>query len=127
MKVLVVDDEKSEYIILREYFKSHNITNVDFRTSPISALEALKSGHYDLALIDFNLTLINAEQLIIWLKDIRPNLNTDVYVTSNSDIESLKEQLSKYNGWFKGCLSKIGLEEKLDKVIKQYINTQGKN
>lgn len=125
MKILIIDSNKKKYENIKTYFSKidKNIT-VDYEHSTLSIIEAIKSENYDLAFLDFKLTLVDAEQLVIWLKDIRPDLNTDVYVVTDTNFNEVKHQMSKYNHWFKGCLRKRNLKLKINKIMKQYLTLE---
>ena len=121
MKLLIIDDDFSEYHKIKEKIELEGIQCTHIST-PLLAVEYLKSEEYDLCFLDFNLAVVNAEKIIGWLKEIRPSLNTDVYVVSNGDIDDIRNRLSKFNSWYKGCFSKKELYKILNTILHKYLH-----
>lgn len=97
IKILVVDDDKEDHMILHEYFSQSGIEeNVLFVENGVKALDYL-AGVADselpkLVVLDLNMPLLNGSQTLLQLKqDIRlKNIPVIIYSTSESENEKRK-------------------------------------
>jgi CheY-like chemotaxis protein len=97
IKILVVDDDKEDHMILLEYFSESGIEkNVKFVENGIMAIEYLETIDDDslpkLVVLDLNMPLLNGSQTLLQLKqDIRlKNIPVIIYSTSESENEKRK-------------------------------------
>ncbi len=84
-RILVIDDEIDIGLMLNEYLsqQGYSITNA---YSGTSALKLLENENFDLIITDFRLGDIDGLEIIIRLKDIKPNTPV-VMITEYSDIK----------------------------------------
>lgn len=98
IKILVVDDDKEDHMILQEYFSDSNIDKeVLFVENGVRALEYLEKISDDSALpklivLDLNMPLLNGTQTLLQLKqNLRwKNIPVIIYSTSESENEKRK-------------------------------------
>lgn len=97
IKILVVDDDKEDHMILFEYFSEFGIEkNVLFVDNGIKALEYLEGAQDgnlpSLVVLDLNMPLLNGSQTLLQLKqNIRlKNIPVIIYSTSESENEKRK-------------------------------------
>lgn len=98
VKILVVDDDKEDHMILQEYFSDSNIDKeVVFVDNGVRALEYLEGITEDnslpkLIVLDLNMPLLNGTQTLLQLKqNIRfKNIPVIIYSTSESENEKRK-------------------------------------
>lgn len=97
IKILVVDDDKEDHLILFEYFRESGLENhVHFVENGIKAIEYLEMKNQDelphLIVLDLNMPLLNGTQTLLQLKQsIRfKNIPVIIYSTSESENEKRK-------------------------------------
>jgi CheY-like chemotaxis protein len=97
IKILVVDDDKEDHMILHEYFSDVGIEkNVLFVDNGLRAIEYLESAEDRslprLIVLDLNMPLLNGSQTLLQLKqDVRlKNIPVIIYSTSESENEKRK-------------------------------------
>jgi CheY-like chemotaxis protein len=97
-KILVVDDDKEDHMILQEYFSEANIEDkVAFVENGVKALQYLENiADADdlpkLIVLDLNMPLLNGSQTLLQLKqNVRlKNIPVIIYSTSESENEKRK-------------------------------------
>lgn len=97
IKILVVDDDKEDHMILEEYFSESGISDlVKFVDNGVRALEYLESVDDadlpSLVVLDLNMPLLNGSQTLLQLKQrVRfKNIPVIIYSTSESENEKRK-------------------------------------
>jgi DNA-binding response OmpR family regulator len=117
MKILLLEDEYSLRISIKEFLEDEGYMVDDFADGE-EAYEAIYSSTYDILLFDVNVPTMSGFEV---LKAIREDGNTTptLFLTSMTDIQSLKE------GYNRGCCDYIrkpfDLEE-LELRITQHYN-----
>jgi CheY-like chemotaxis protein len=98
IKILVVDDDKEDHLILQEYFSdSHIDKNVLFVDNGVRALEYLEGIHDEsllpsLIVLDLNMPLLNGTQTLLQLKQDNRLKNIPVIIYSTSESENEKRK-----------------------------------
>jgi len=72
-KIIAVDDEPGIIDSLSVYLKDYNFTGV---TNPVEAIEKVKNEHFDLMILDFQMTPIHGDQVV---EEIR-KFNKELYI-----------------------------------------------
>lgn len=98
IRILVVDDDKEDHMILQEYFSESNIEqNVMFVENGVKALEYLEGISNESALpklivLDLNMPLMNGSQTLLHLKKSNRLKNIPVIIYSTSESENEKRK-----------------------------------
>lgn len=97
IKILVVDDDKEDHLILQEYFSESGIEqNVLFVENGIKAIEYLETvsdgGLPKLIVLDLNMPLMNGSQTLLQLKQTSRLKNIPVIIYSTSESENEKRK-----------------------------------
>lgn len=97
IKILVVDDDKEDHLILQEYFSESGIDrNVRFVENGIKALEYLEATDDSLLpkliVLDLNMPLLNGSQTLLQLKQSSRLKNIPVIIYSTSESENEKRK-----------------------------------
>jgi CheY-like chemotaxis protein len=97
IKILVVDDDKEDHMILLEYFSESGIDkNVLFVENGIRALEYLETVEDGdlpkLVVLDLNMPLLNGSQTLLELKQNNRLKNIPVIIYSTSESENEKRK-----------------------------------
>ena len=97
IKILVVDDDKEDHMILQEYFSESGIEqNVSFVENGIKALEYLDNTSDTnlpkLIVLDLNMPLLNGSQTLLQLKQNSRLKNIPVIIYSTSESENEKRK-----------------------------------
>ncbi|HEY0653846.1 MAG TPA: response regulator [Chryseosolibacter sp.] len=98
IRILVVDDDKEDHMILQEYFSESNIEqNVMFVENGVKALEYLEGISNESALpklivLDLNMPLMNGSQTLLHLKQSNRLKNIPVIIYSTSESENEKRK-----------------------------------
>jgi CheY-like chemotaxis protein len=97
IKILVVDDDKEDHMILEEYFSTSGISgNVKFVENGVRALEYLEGLDDDdlpkLVVLDLNMPLLNGSQTLLQLKQNARLKNIPVIIYSTSESENEKRK-----------------------------------
>lgn len=97
IKILVVDDDKEDHLILQEYFSDSGIDrNVRFVENGIKALEYLEATDDNLLpkliVLDLNMPLLNGSQTLLQLKQSSRLKNIPVIIYSTSESENEKRK-----------------------------------
>jgi CheY-like chemotaxis protein len=97
IKILVVDDDKEDHMILHEYFCESGIEkNVLFVENGVRAIEYLESAEDAelprLVVLDLNMPLLNGSQTLLQLKQNTRLKNIPVIIYSTSESENEKRK-----------------------------------
>jgi CheY-like chemotaxis protein len=97
IKILVVDDDKEDHMILHEYFTESGIdNNVLFVENGIKAMEYLNTTEDKelpkLVVLDLNMPLLNGSQTLLQLKQNMRLKNIPVIIYSTSESENEKRK-----------------------------------
>jgi CheY-like chemotaxis protein len=102
IRILVVDDDKEDHLILQEYFSNSKMEDsVKFVDNGLQALEYLENLSSDEALprlivLDLNMPLLNGSQTLIQLKQSNRFKNIPVIIYSTSESENEKRKCLSY-------------------------------
>lgn len=97
-KVLIIDDEVNYCDALREVLIKEGYDAI-YKTSPISALEAMKKEHFDFILCDIVMPELDGLQMIPKIKEISPDsviIMMSAYGTTDTAVECLKKGAEDY-------------------------------
>lgn len=97
IKILVVDDDKEDHMILNEYFLESGIDkNVMFVENGLKALEFLEAAEDNhlpkLVVLDLNMPVLNGSQTLLQLKQNSRYKNIPVIIYSTSESENEKRK-----------------------------------
>ena len=98
IKILVVDDDKEDHMILQEYFSESGIEkNVAFVENGLRALDYLQGIENDsslpkLIVLDLNMPLLNGSQTLLQLKQNNRFKAIPVIIYSTSESENEKRK-----------------------------------
>jgi len=111
-KIAIVDDEQ-EILNILERFLTRNFEVVTF-INPLSALNSIKSGNFDLVLTDIMMPQMDGLEL---LKDLRAN-NCDVNVVMMTAFDTITKALEAHEYGAKNYIKKPfkSLPDVLEKV-----------
>lgn len=73
-RVLVIDDDASVREGVRRQLKGHPVLVVDYEGDPLSGLERLRNGRYDLVLCDIRMTPIDGLEVLTRIRAAHPTL-----------------------------------------------------
>lgn len=97
-KILVVDDDKEDHLILQDYFREAGIADkvhyVDNGQRAIEYLEGvlIDSNLPNLVILDLNMPILNGTQTLLQIKQTLrfKNIPVIIYSTSENEIEKRK-------------------------------------
>jgi len=84
LKIVVVDDEIMNVILLEELIKQEGYQNYKTFEDPVEALEYIKTESVDILIIDYNMPQINGIELLKASKILHPDM-VSIMVTANND------------------------------------------
>jgi two-component system cell cycle response regulator len=85
-KILIVDDQESNVLLLQRVLEVANYTSVSFTTDPYKVYELHRKNHYDLILLDLKMAGMDGFQVLEALKEIEADGYLSVLVvTANPD------------------------------------------
>jgi two-component system cell cycle response regulator len=85
-KILIVDDQESNVLLLQRVLEVANYTSVSFTTYPYKVYELHRKNHYDLILLDLKMAGMDGFQVLEALKEIEADGYLSVLVvTANPD------------------------------------------
>lgn len=116
-KILVVDDDKAFLDLIQGYFSSHEY-DVICAADTSKALSSMREGRYKVVLLDYQMPLVNGDDLIAMLQQINPSVR--VIVLSGMIAEEVEEKfkgLGYYAYFEKGQLPLKQLEEAVLKAF----------
>lgn len=74
-KILMIDDDVNIMDILSVMLKKYNC-DVSMYTEPVSAIEELKSNHYDILILNFLMTPVNGDRIVELVREF----NKEIYI-----------------------------------------------
>ncbi|MFN8673340.1 MAG: response regulator [Candidatus Sericytochromatia bacterium] len=120
LKVLVVDDDKSNLLIISTQLKKQNY-EVFKAEHVIQALEIIKTNNIDVVITDIEMPYVNGIDFIMWLSKYKPEIQ--VIVMTGYGFDELKE-FSTGTGVLKYFEKPIDIE-KIISAIKESITKKG--
>ena len=119
-KILVVDDNKSLVLMLKEYFESNSSIEVsEVAFDGEEGLEKIQKGNYDLVLLD--LIMPKKDGIYVLEKIKEKKLNTKVIVLTSYNEEETTRRISRFGVKYM-VLKPFDLNE-LEKRIKDVLTT----
>jgi DNA-binding NtrC family response regulator len=103
-KILVVDDEESVRIILKQMLEKGGYS-VEVRDNGEEALEALKSGRFNMLITDINMPKMNGIELLYKAKEEFPAMPV-VFITAYGKDKTILEAM------------KMGLSDNIEKPFR---------
>ena len=94
-KILIVDDEQDNIMILKEILRREGFKNLDCETEPRNVLEREYVSHYDLVLLDFQMPFMDGFEVIELLKAYNDNEASIIMLTANVEPETRHDALSR--------------------------------
>ncbi|MEG2378849.1 MAG: response regulator [Bacilli bacterium] len=116
-KILIVDDNKLNIKIARNFLKSYNFT-IEESISGIDAIEKIKNNKYDLIFMDYMMPKMDGIETLNKLKEIK-DFDTSVVVITAEVNEDSKEKFIKAG--FKEYIPKPINKKELDLIINKLI------
>jgi CheY-like chemotaxis protein len=90
-KILLIDDDPAFTRFLGEYISEHYpLLKVEIRNNPVSALQSIKIGGYDLMLIDLEMPAMDGLKLLKFAVDTGMNKNR-IVILSGRDADFLHD------------------------------------
>lgn len=90
-KILLIDDDQGFTGFLADYIRdNYPLLQVEIRNNPVSALHSIKSGGYDLMLIDLEMPAMDGLKLLRFAIDAGMDKNR-VVILSGRDADFLHE------------------------------------
>jgi DNA-binding NtrC family response regulator len=89
-KVLVLDDEQDILNVIEKFFSRKNIVDVETYSNPLSAIEAIKTGGFDLLLTDIMMPEMNGVDVLKQVKAQKPEVKV-IMMTAYSTIDKILE------------------------------------
>lgn len=110
-KILVIDDDRAFLDLLQTYFVSHQYDVTCVENAP-RALEAMREKRFEVVILDYQLPLINGDELIAMLQRINPGVRV-IVVTGliNDQVEDKFRGLGYFAYFEKGSMPFKALEE----------------
>ena len=122
IKLLAVDDSEAGLKIIEKLLKGTKVNLTKANTGK-ECIDRIKTGKYDLILLDEELSQITAKELIIKIKEIR-NFNTPVVLLTKDNSYEYNEEYIK-NG-FAGYILKPLKKELLINKVNEFVNSKHK-
>ncbi|MEG1048517.1 MAG: response regulator [Bacilli bacterium] len=116
-KILIVDDNKLNIKIARNFLKSYNFT-IEESISGIDAIEKIRNNKYDLIFMDYMMPKMDGIETLNKLKEIK-DFDTSVVVITAEVNEDSKEKFIKAG--FKEYIPKPINKKELDLIINKLI------
>lgn len=123
MKILIVDDEKNNRLLLEEILEDMGDVRLDFCISGDEALEAIKTQAYQVVFLDFQLPMMNGREIVEALDQVAiEDIPKIIMVTGSAhhDLEVIQHPLIAE--WVRKPLSKKRVLDKLNKVLVGDVN-----
>lgn len=110
-KILIIDDDRAFLDLFRTYFVSHQYDVTCVENAP-RALEAMREKRFQVVVLDYQLPLIQGDELIAMLQQINPRARI-IIVTglANEQVEDKFKGLGYFAYFEKGMMQLKALEE----------------
>ena len=92
-KVAIVDDERDILDILKQFLSRRDILDIEVFQNPLTAIESVKNGHFDLVLLDIMMPQMNGVDFLKEVKKSSPNTKVimmTAYSTQDKMLDSQK-------------------------------------
>lgn len=125
-KILIIDDDISIMDILSVVLKKYNCS-VSTYTEPVSAIEELKSNHYDILILNFLMMPVNGDRIVqlvrefdkeiyIILMSTHNDLSPSIELMKTLDIQAYFEKSSRFDELIMLVQGGIKYIEQLNKI-----------
>ncbi len=94
-KILIVDDEQDNVLILKEILRREGFKNLDCESEPRNVLEREHANHYDLVLLDLQMPFLDGFEVMELLGAYKDNEASIIILTANSEPETKHSALAK--------------------------------
>lgn len=91
IKIIMIDDEESVLLDIKEYFDDYNVTTF---SNPVEALNELKTNKYDIIVADFKMPQLSGLELLIEAKKCGA-YDYGILLSAYIDKELLEEMVNK--------------------------------
>lgn len=112
-KIAIIDDEQDILDVLETFLKRSEKFDVDTFSNPKSVLDTLKSGAYDLVLLDIMMPQLNGLDVLEEIKKVSPNTKV-IMMTAYSSIDKVIKS------------NKVGAEDYLTKPFVSLRDVENK-
>jgi signal transduction histidine kinase/CheY-like chemotaxis protein len=124
LKILCVEDNEVNQLVLSQYFENWKI-NYSFAATGAEALDKFRKESYDIVFMDINLPDQQGDDVVIKMKEEFPNTDC-AFIASTADIGAgLQEVMTKCG--MSGHLGKPFSSEELKSIICKYGNKRNTN
>lgn len=122
MRVLIVDDEKNNRLLLEEMLESCGIFEMTMAEDGKSAYDLMASEGFELVFMDYHLPLMNGREVIDQLYASQLGIKTSVVMVTGSAYHDKEEMVHPMiKGWVRKPLS----TDRIKKVLKQIKEMDG--
>ena len=85
--ILMIDDDEDEYTFLKEVVDEMPNVKCSYAGNARTGMELLRTGRYDVVLVDMNMPLINGLECLKWIKEdvATSHISAFIYTTCNTD------------------------------------------
>ncbi|RLA83919.1 MAG: response regulator [Epsilonproteobacteria bacterium] len=118
-KIAIVDDENDILDVLHKFLSRSGDLHIDTFSNPVSGLEKVQNGNYDLVLLDIMMPQLNGLDFLKKLKETNPDINVimmTAYTTLEKTIEAHKYGAKNY--LTKPFTNLKEVKEKIDKALR---------
>ncbi|MFH2059690.1 MAG: response regulator [Pseudomonadota bacterium] len=125
LSILVVDDMKSMRLTIRKMLKNLNKgMNLRFAENGKQGLEILKSAHFDLVIVDWNMPVMNGFQMLEHIRDdVLLRDMPVIMVTAESERDIVNQVAeTEIDGYLLKPLTLKSLDNKITAVVNQFNN-----
>lgn len=107
MKILIVDDERNNQLLLEEILEDIDGVEISFSDSGDDALELIRTRPYDVVFLDYHLPILNGKEVLDQLvKRQVTKLPAMVLVTGSVHIDSVEANHPLVKAWLRKPISK---------------------